>query len=128
MAGSHGHHSSQYIGRRETRRWCPRDLTTAVVVGHAGLLSLGGIAVSIKEQITTDLAVAGSKIGATVSVTAATYSPGYTLSDWALIGTIIFTIVQTLTLMMKNWGDWSAWWTARMGNAKRFWARFRRRG
>jgi len=84
--------------------------------------------VSIKEQITTDLAVAGSKIGAAVSVTAATYSPGYTLSDWALIGTIIFTIVQTFTVMVKNWGDWSAWWTARMGNARRFWAWIRRRG
>ncbi|HDS1390347.1 hypothetical protein JAK43_15485 [Stenotrophomonas maltophilia] len=89
---------------------------------------LGGTAVSIKEQITTDLAVAGSKIGAAVSVTAATYSPGYTLSDWALIGTIIFTIVQTFTVMVKNWGDWSAWWTARMGNARRLWAWIRRRG
>ncbi len=39
-----------------------------------------GTAVSIKEQITTDLAVAGSKIGAAVSVTTATYSPGYTLT------------------------------------------------
>ncbi|OWR35261.1 hypothetical protein CEE55_02315 [Stenotrophomonas pavanii] len=89
---------------------------------------IGGTAVGIKEQITTDLAVAGSKIGAAASVTAATYSPGYTLSDWALIGTIIFTIVQTFTVMVKNWGDWSAWWSARMGNARRFWAWIRRRG
>lgn len=57
---------------------------------------------SIKEQNTTDLAVAGSKIGAAVSVTAATYSPGYTLSDWALIGTIIFTIVQTFTRFRRS--------------------------
>ncbi|MGE8259409.1 MAG: hypothetical protein ACN6RJ_08300 [Stenotrophomonas sp.] len=63
-----------------------------------------------------------------MSVTAATYSPGYTQSDWALIGTIIFTIAQKFTVMVKNWGHWSAWWTARMGSAKRFWAWIRRRG
>lgn len=53
---------------------------------------------------------------------------GSTRSDWAQIGTIIFTIVQTFTVMVKNWGDWSAWWTARMGNARRFWAWIRGRG
>ena len=39
------------------------------------------------------LAVAGSKIGAAASATAATYSPGYTLSDWALTGAIVFGLV-----------------------------------
>ncbi|KZE52987.1 hypothetical protein FIU09_10005 [Stenotrophomonas maltophilia] len=88
----------------------------------------GRTAVSIKEQITTDLAVAGSKIGAAASATAATYSPGYTLSDWALTGAIVFTVVQMFTVRLKNWGDWSAWWSARMGNAKRLWTWIRRPG
>ena len=74
------------------------------------------------------LAVAGSKIGAAAGATAATYSPGYTLSDWALTGAIVFTVVQMFTVRLKNWGDWSAWWSARMGNAKRLWTWIRRPG
>nr|WP_245336470.1 hypothetical protein [Stenotrophomonas sp. PvP093] len=74
------------------------------------------------------MAVAGSKIGAAASATAATYSPGYTLSDWALTGAIVFTVVQMFTVRLKNWGDWSAWWSARMGNAKRLWTWIRRPG
>lgn len=61
----------------------------------------------IKEQITTDLPVAGSKIGAAVSIIAATYSSGFNLSDWALSGRKIFALVQTFTVKVKNWGNWS---------------------
>lgn len=51
---------------------------------------IGGTAVGIKEQITTDLAAA--------SVTVATYLPGYTSSDCSPIGKIVFTVVQTFTV------------------------------
>lgn len=78
-----------------------------------------------------DLTVASSKIGAAASVTAATYTLGYTPSDWALVGIISFAIVQTFTVTVKNWGEsggWSAWFGARLVNAQRVWAWIRRCG
>ncbi|MGH8037085.1 MAG: hypothetical protein ACREPC_07955 [Stenotrophomonas sp.] len=82
----------------------------------------------MKEQITQDLAVAAAKIAPAAGVTVGTYAPGYTLSDVAVVCTIVFTLVQTFTVVVKNWGDWSAWWTARWVTVARIYAKVRRRG
>lgn len=82
----------------------------------------------MKEQITQDLAVAAAKIAPAAGVTVGTYTPGYTLSDVAVVCTIIFTLVQTFTVIVKNWGDWSAWWSARFATVRRFILWVRRRG
>lgn len=82
----------------------------------------------MKEQITQDLAVAAAKIAPAAGVTVGTYNPGYTLSDVAVACTIIFTLVQTFAVVVKNWGDWSAWWVARWATVRRALAWIRRRG
>lgn len=82
----------------------------------------------MKEQITQDLAVAAAKIAPAAGVTVGTYSPGYTLSDVAVVCTIVFTLAQTFTVIVKNWGDWSAWWAARWATVSRLVDRVRRRG
>lgn len=82
----------------------------------------------MKEQITQDLAVAAAKIAPAAGVTVGTYNPGYTLSDLAVACTIIFTLVQTFAVVVKNWGDWSAWWVARWVTVRRVIAKVARRG
>lgn len=82
----------------------------------------------MKEQITKDLAESAAKIAPAAGVTVGTYTPGYTLSDVAVICTILFTLIQTFTVVMKNWGDWTAWWSARWLTARRVIAWVRRRG
>lgn len=82
----------------------------------------------MKEQITQDLAVAVAKIAPAAGVTVGTYNPGYTLSDVAVGCTIIFTLVQTFAVVVKNWGDWSVWWMARWATVRRVIAKVARRG
>lgn len=80
------------------------------------------------SQITQDLAAGVAKTAPPVAVTVATYTEGLTLSHWAAIATIVYTIVLTLTTIMKNWGDWMGWWTGRIAAGRRLYAMVRRRG
>lgn len=73
----------------------------------------------MKEQITQDIAIAAGKIVPTAGIVVGTYNPGYTLSDVAVVCTIVFTVLQTFTLVVKNWGDWSSWWAARRAQLRR---------
>ncbi|MPS36033.1 hypothetical protein [Stenotrophomonas acidaminiphila] len=82
----------------------------------------------MKEQITQDLAVAAAKIVPAAGITVSTYTPGYTLSDVAVVCTIVFTLVQTFTVMVRNWGRWTSWGRARWFSIRRFWAWVKRRG
>lgn len=82
----------------------------------------------MKDQITQDIAVATAKIAPVTSVTVGTYTPGYTLSDLAMLGTIIFTMLNIFALIVKNWGDWTNWGRARWATVVRIYARIRRRG
>lgn len=81
----------------------------------------------MKDSITQDLAVAAAKIAPITSVTVGTYTPGYTLSDWAVICTIIFTTLNIFAVIVKNWGDWTNWGRARWATVIRLYARIRRR-
>lgn len=82
----------------------------------------------MKEQITQDLAVAVAKIAPVAGVTVGTYNPGYTLSDVAVICTILFTLLQTFNLLVKNWGAWTDWGRARWLAVRRLIAKVARRG
>lgn len=81
----------------------------------------------MKDSITQDLAVAAAKIAPVTSVTVGTYTPGYTLSDIAVICTIIFTMLNIFAVIVKNWGDWTNWGRARWETVARLYARIRRR-
>ncbi|HFF6210901.1 hypothetical protein ACYPJF_06780 [Stenotrophomonas geniculata] len=82
----------------------------------------------MRDSITQDLAVAAAKIAPVTSVTVGTYTPGYTLSDVAVICTIIFTMLNIFAVIVKNWGDWTNWGRARWATVVRIYARIRRRG
>ncbi|WP_312252717.1 hypothetical protein [Stenotrophomonas sp.] len=82
----------------------------------------------MKETITQDLAMAAAKVAPAAGVTVGTYSPGYTLSDVAVICTILFTLLQAFAVVVKNWGDWTSWGRARWATVVRIYARIRRRG
>lgn len=82
----------------------------------------------MKEQITQDLAVAAAKIAPVAGVTIGTYNPGYTLSDWAMVCTILFTLLQAFNLLVRNWGAWTDWGRARWLAVRRLIAKVARRG
>ncbi len=82
----------------------------------------------MRDSITQDLAVAAAKIAPVTSVTVGTYTPGYTLSDIAVICTIIFTMLNIFAVIVKNWGDWTSWGRARWATVVRVYGRIRRRG
>jgi hypothetical protein len=82
----------------------------------------------MKETITQDVAMAVAKVAPAAGVTAGTYTPGYTLSDIALICTILFTLLQAFSVVVKNWGDWTQWGRARWATVRRVAAWVFRRG
>ncbi|KAK6697233.1 hypothetical protein SNK04_014321 [Fusarium graminearum] len=53
--------------------------------------------------------MAVAKVAPAAGVTAGTYTPGYTLSDIALFCTILFTLLQAFSVVVKNWGEWTQW-------------------
>ncbi|KAK6697468.1 hypothetical protein SNK04_014040 [Fusarium graminearum] len=59
--------------------------------------------------------MAVAKVAPAAGVTAGTYTPGYTLSDIALFCTILFTLLQAFSVVVKNWGEWTQWGRA-LGN------------
>ncbi|KAK6697393.1 hypothetical protein SNK04_014145 [Fusarium graminearum] len=59
--------------------------------------------------------MAVAKVAPAAGVTAGTYTPGYTLSDIALFCTILFTLLQAFSVVVKNWGEWTQWARA-LGN------------
>lgn len=82
----------------------------------------------MKDQITQDIAVGAAKAAPPAVVTAATYSQGLTLSEWAMVATIGYTLVLTATTIVRHWGDWTNWITARASDFRRLQAWMRRRG
>lgn len=81
----------------------------------------------MREQITQDLAVSAAKIAPPAIASALGVENGWTLADWAMLLTIIFTLAQLFTVMVKNWGDWMGWWRIRIADARRLWRWIRRR-
>lgn len=51
---------------------------------------------------------------------AAAVAQGWQLADYAVMATLIYTGVLTLTTVVKNWGMWMEWWKARWSDLRRF--------
>lgn len=79
----------------------------------------------VREQISADLAVGAAKSAPPVLASAAAVAQGWQLADYAVMATLIYTGVLTLTTVVKNWGMWMEWWGARLADVRRFiaWAR-----
>jgi hypothetical protein len=79
----------------------------------------------VREQISADLAVGAAKSAPPVLASAAAVAQGWQLADYAVMATLIYTGVLTLTTVVKNWGMWMEWWKARAGDLRRFiaWAK-----
>lgn len=81
----------------------------------------------MREQITQDLAVSAAKIAPPAIASAFGVGNGWTLADWAMLLTIIFTLAQLFTVTVKNWGDWMGWWRIRIADMRRLWRWIRSR-
>lgn len=79
----------------------------------------------MREQISADLAVGAAKSAPPVLASAAAVAQGWQLADYAVMATLIYTGVLTLTTVVKNWGMWMEWWKGRVSDFRRFiaWAR-----
>lgn len=82
----------------------------------------------MKDQISQDIAVGAAKVAPPAVVTAATYSQGLTLSEWSMIATIVYVCVLTATTIVRHWGDWTSWISARASDFRRLKAWIRSRG
>lgn len=75
----------------------------------------------MKDQITADLLASGAKLTPPAVVATAT-AVGQIDPQSALVWlTIIYTLSLLLTNMIRNWGMWIEWWSARWGDARRLW-------
>lgn len=73
----------------------------------------------MREQISADLAVGAAKSAPPVLASAAAVAQGWQLADYAVMATLIYTGVLTLTTVVKNWGMWMEWWGARLADLRR---------
>lgn len=82
----------------------------------------------MKDQITNDLAVAAAKVAPPAVIAAAGAAGAVSPQSILIWLSILYTLALLLTTVIKNWGDWMTWWTARGAQLQRAWARVRRRG
>ena len=82
----------------------------------------------MKDQITNDLLAGGAKVAPAIIGSAVSVAKGWSLSDVAVLLTILYTAVLTTTTVVKNWGLWMDWWLARADDLRRIWRWARSRG
>lgn len=82
----------------------------------------------MRDQITADLVVTGAKVAPPAVVSAASAVGSISANSILVWLTILYTAGLLFSLVVKNWGDWMAWWDARAADLRRIWARLRGRG
>lgn len=79
----------------------------------------------VKDPITQDIAAAAGR--AAPPIVGAVYTSLSSI-PWAImvsIATLIYTLALTFSVVVKNWGEWTAWIAARWMWANRLWERVR---
>ncbi|HDS1654978.1 hypothetical protein I5U23_08155 [Stenotrophomonas maltophilia] len=67
----------------------------------------------MKDQISQDLLAAMLKTAPTATVAVATFDPARHLSLAVMVVTLLVGLSQFFTTVVKNWGDWMGWLSAR---------------
>lgn len=80
----------------------------------------------MRDHITGEIAAAAAKVTPPLAVSTAVVS-GWTLQDGVLLATLLYTVAQLSLTVVRGWGDWMAWWAARVRWARALWHRVRGR-
>ena len=75
----------------------------------------------MKDQITTDLGAAALKVAFPATVATAAQVGAIRPESILIWLSILYTLALLLTTVIKNWGDWMKWWSARFAQAKALW-------